>query len=277
MSRVVKLASFSFLIGSTSAFLSRSCYQRPLVCRPVNPSQSRLPSPVPASVEASQLSTPELKLKILRGVSEASRDSSVIPYVVSLICNLEGRNPTCSPTDASNADLLDGEWSLLATYPAASGAVGDKKSRGGPLGALQALSDVAYEALYKNARWSWLAGATRTEGSSSARSYQNIDLSKGEIYNSVEFGGPASWPAGRISVRGSLAPVSATTLEIVFVESSIKVKSPPLGLAVPLPRPRGFVELTYLDCDMRISRGSRNNLFLTVRPRVRGRRASLVS
>ena len=54
-------------------------------------------------------------------------------------------------------------------------------------------------------------------------------------------------------------------LEVVFVSSSIEGVPFAPTLRVPLPRPKGYVDTTYLDNDMRISRGSRSNIFVTVR------------
>lgn len=249
--------------------------------------------------DAEQLSTPELKAAILRGVSRAARDPRETARVVELICSLEGRNPTPKPTSAAAQLLLDGTWSLIATYPtdrALNASYNNDAT--GAFAAMQALSDGVYETLYKNARWSWLAGAARGSGSNrnertnndglqaaapepSARSFQNIDVSRRKVLNVVEFGAMSgrsseSGPSGCITVTGSAQPISDTTLEVVFEESSFKLNpphrwpfsiGPPIQLKLPLPRPKGFVEVTYLDETMRVSRGSRRNLFLTVRPK----------
>jgi hypothetical protein len=240
----------------------------------------------------------------MRSVSRAARDPLEVAEVLGLIGALERLNPTPEPTSAAARPLLDGPWSLIATYPtdraadsrgANGGAAGESDGLlVGPLAAARALSDGVYEALYKNAQWSWLAGSARSSGGSSgassrsptpalgARSFQNIDVARGKLYNVVEFGSAAGssdggGPSGRITVTGSARPVSGATLEVVFEESALELnpprgwpllgRGPPVRVTVPLPRPKGFVEVTYLDETMRVSRGSRRNLFLTVRPK----------
>ena len=100
---------------------------------------------------------------------------------------------------------------------------------------------------------------------------QNLDLANNAIYNVVEFNAPFG-ARGCISVRGEVNREDGSTLGVCFIESSVTLKGAPkvLGqepptITVPLPRPRGFVTTTYLDGDWRISRGSRSNVFLTVR------------
>ena len=138
----------------------------------------------------------------------------------------------------------------------------------------QALLDLTYETLYKSGRWNWLAGGVanrKEQRSSGARSFQNLDLANNAIYNVVEFNAPFG-ARGCISVRGEVNREDGSTLGVCFIESSVTLKGAPkvLGqepptITVPLPRPRGFVTTTYLDGDWRISRGSRSNVFLTVR------------
>ena len=67
---------------------------------------------------------------------------------------------------------------------------------------------------------------------------------------------------------GTIARESPTSLAVVFVASSIEgLPFAPPVVRVPLPRPRGYVETTFLDDEVRISRGSRGTLFVTVRAR----------
>ena len=199
-----------------------------------------------------------LKAAVLRGVSLAARDRSAVPAVIALIAQLEAVNPTRSPVDDAK---LNGTWALIGTY-SVDGPVARSRST------LQTLSDSVYEGLYKNTQWSWLAGGmTSAESSGSkARSFQNIDVARGEIFNIVEF---ASFGRrARITVTGTIARESPTSLAVVFVASSIEgLPFAPPVVRVPLPRPRGYVETTFLDDEMRISRGSRGTLFVTVRAR----------
>ena len=199
-----------------------------------------------------------LKAAVLRGVSLAARDRSAIPAVIANIAQLEALNPTRSPVDDAK---LNGTWALIGTY-SVDGPVARSRN------ALQTLSDSVYEGLYKNTQWSWLAGgmASAESSGSKARSFQNIDVARGEIFNIVEFA--AFGRRARITVTGTIARESPTSLAVVFVASSIEgLPFAPPVVRVPLPRPRGYVETTFLDDEMRISRGSRGTLFVTVRAR----------
>lgn len=145
------------------------------------PAQSFVP-PAPSSrsrvaLNVRQATIAELKTSILRGVSKASRDPSFIPEVLARIRDIERQNPTPEPVDEAQA-LLNGTWSLVATYSVKGGKIagGGAGARDGPLAALQALSDVVYETLYKNNKWSWLAGGMNSAGTEAARSFQNIDV-----------------------------------------------------------------------------------------------------
>jgi len=118
-------------------------------------------------------SNAELKTKIIRGVVLAARKNEELSTLLSDIGKLEKLNPCEAPSDSC---LLNGTWSLIGTY-SSDGIRGQHvapfdnfRSR------LQVISDGIYEALYKNARWSWLAGAD--DGATAARSYQNIDLAR---------------------------------------------------------------------------------------------------
>ena len=219
-----------------------------------------------------------LKTSILRRVSTTREDAdpSTRAAILDEIRQLEALNPSPDPIDQWGS-RLDGQWSLIGTYPDDGSSSSSSSSSGdGASFSPQALLDLTYETLYKSARWNWLAGgiaSRREQRSTGARSFQNLDLASNTIYNVVDFNAPGGGRAC-ISVRGEINREDSATLGVCFTESKITLKDAPKvfgikapELTVPLPRPRGTVTTTYLDDDMRISRGSRNNIFLTVRPR----------
>ena len=224
----------------------------------------------------------ELKKSILRRVQAARAVDTLESRraILAEIRLLEAQNPTPNPVDEGR-DLLDGAWNLVGTYSDSGGSSSSSSmavelGREEASGAIspQALLDLTYETLYKSGRWNWLAGGVanrKEQRSSGARSFQNLDLANNAIYNVVEFNAPFG-ARGCISVRGEVNREDGSTLGVCFIESSVTLKGAPkvLGqepptITVPLPRPRGFVTTTYLDGDWRISRGSRSNVFVTVR------------
>jgi len=178
----------------------------------------------------------ELKASVVRGVNRAARGKESIQVVIDDIKILEKLNPSPRPTESS---LLNGTWSLIGTYSTDGGQT--VAPAGSVRSQLQIISDAIYENIYKNSRWSWLAGAN--SGSSAARSYQNIDTSCGKIVNIVEFSVPApsffqgSSLNGRITVDGSLEIRDFATLQVVFESTTIEVDAP------------RFLPMAFLDAD----------------------------
>lgn len=226
--------------------------------------------------EQSVVRTAELKTRILRQVKDPrNKRKNERQKILEDICELEKLNPNIDPVDTA-IDILNGRWSLIGTFPDTANNSPASKLGANDIVGTRALLNIAYKTLYNSARWSWLAGGlaeTNDDRQMNARSFQTLKLSTEDntIYNTVEFS--MMGRSGEISVRGEVGKEDSSTLNIVFIDSTIRLIDPPnfFGfepmLTIPLPRPRGYVTTTYLDQDMRISRGSRNNIFLTVRPR----------
>lgn len=210
----------------------------------------------------------QMKATLLQSVAFAtagdlspSESARATADVVLQIEAIEARNPTPDPVDSA---LLPGSWSLIFTTGSGRAAAGADSS-------LQAAAfSGVYELLYRNSRWSWLAGGLHRSraddgAAGAASSRQIIDVAGGSILNVVDLKlGPT--PA-KIVVNGAAAPTPSRRdrLEVVFESTELQVGSLLPPLTIPLPRPRGFVDTTFLDETMRISRGSRSTIFLTVR------------
>ena len=137
-----------------------------------------------------------------------------------------------------------GRWSLVfSTLREAP------KSEDGPL---QALSNQVYETLFRFAPA--LAG-----GGTDLLKVKNEQLltEDGRLENVVE-----AFDV-KIKVRGT-AKGDDEVMEVVFEEFRVEA-GPFVKFTLPLPRPRGSIVSTFVDDDLRISRGSRGGLFILKR------------
>lgn len=99
-----------------------------------------------------------------------------------------------------------------------------------------------------------------------ASNEQIVDVAGGLVDNTVDVKVSGS-PALRINVRGTAKPMAGDDelqLEVVFTESSF---GPATGsilptLTIPLPRPKGSLRTTFVDDELRLSRGGRGGLFV---------------
>jgi len=124
----------------------------------------------------------------------------------------------------------------------------------------QEVSNRIYSTLFKFAPF--LAGGSNREQSGiNVANEQTIDEAKGIIDNRVRVS--AFGQTTRIRVYGTAKPTDdASKLEITF--EGFQVND---FLSVPLPRPKGSVVTTFVDDDLRLSRGSRGGLFVLKRMR----------
>ncbi len=168
--------------------------------------------------------------------------------ILSQIARLEGYNPT--PDPLGTPDLLAGNWRLLYTTS-------------------QELLNIDRLPLYQ-------LGAI----------YQCIDLSGQRIYNIAEVAG-IPWLEGLVSVSARFEPVSDYSKRVnVYFERGVLGAQRILGYRNPanfiahltaqaqLPiwqgidfrinsdRPPGWLEVTYLDNDLRIGRGNQGSVFV---------------
>jgi hypothetical protein len=175
-----------------------------------------------------------------RGLLATERDKVKI---LTAISQLEDRNPTSKPIEAVN--LLDGDWRLLYTT-----------SRG-------------------------ILGIARFPLAQLGQVYQCIRASQAKLYNIAEIVG-VPFLEGIVSVAASFEPTSDRRVNVKFERSILGLQrllgytSPdrliqdiesgkkfvPLDFGIENREQKGWLEITYLDEDLRIGRGNEGNVFV---------------
>jgi hypothetical protein len=175
-----------------------------------------------------------------RGLLASDTDRQAI---LSAIAQLEDRNPTPQPVEAS--DLLNGDWRLL--YTTSRGILGIDQFP------LLKLGEV----------------------------YQSIRTIGSRVYNIAEvYGIPGL--EGLVSVAASFKPVSEKRVNVNFERSILglkrfigyqtpaefiqQIESGAKFTAIDFPINRqdqkGWLDITYLDSDLRIGRGNEGSVFV---------------
>ena len=163
--------------------------------------------------------------------------------VLSAIQQLEDTNPTPKPLEAK--DLLQGDWRLL--YTTSKGLLGIDRFPLFKLGQI----------------------------------YQCIRVSEAKVYNIAEIVG-LPMLEGLVSVAATFEPVSERRINVIFERSIIGLqrffsyntpekfiqqiesgkKFLPLDFKIDRGDQKGWLDVTYLDEDMRIGRGNEGNVFV---------------
>ncbi|MDJ0590444.1 MAG: PAP/fibrillin family protein [Pleurocapsa sp. MO_226.B13] len=163
--------------------------------------------------------------------------------VLSAIQQLEDTNPTPNPLEAK--DLLQGDWRLL--YTTSKGILGLDRFPLFKLGQI----------------------------------YQCIRVSEAKVYNIAEIIG-IPMLEGLVSVAATFEPVSESRVNVIFERSIIGLqrlfsyntpekfiqqiesgkKFFPLDFKIERGEQQGWLEITYLDEDMRVGRGNEGNVFV---------------
>ncbi len=163
--------------------------------------------------------------------------------VLSAIQQLEDQNPTPRPLEAK--DLLEGNWRLLYT--------------------------TSREIL----------GIDRFPLLNLGQIYQCIRTAEAKLYNIAEIVG-LPFLEGLVSVCANFEPVSERRVNVKFERSIVGLqrffsyqspdkfikdietgkKFPPLDFSLANRERQGWLEITYLDEDMRIGRGNQGNVFV---------------
>lgn len=178
-----------------------------------------------------------------RGISSSPSDRAAIQAAAA---TLEGRNPTPNPLQAT--DRLNGDWRLL----------------------------------YTTSRE--LLNIDRLPLASLGPIYQCIRLAENRIYNIAEVNGPPLL-SGLVAVAATLEAVSTQRVNVGFERGVIGLRQA-LGYESPVQfvgamqttpnfslfqgidfrinrdRQAGWLEVTYLDDDLRIGRGNQGSLFV---------------
>ena len=163
--------------------------------------------------------------------------------VLSAIQELEDSNPTPQPIAAK--EMLEGDWRLL--YTTSKGILGLDRFPLFKLGQI----------------------------------YQCIRTAEARVYNIAEIVG-TPFLEGLVSVSARFEPVSAKRINVIFERSIIGLqrflnyKSPsslieqiekgkkflPLDFKIENREQKGWLDITYLDEDMRVGRGNEGNVFV---------------
>jgi hypothetical protein len=163
--------------------------------------------------------------------------------VLAAIQELEDSNP--NPQPLKSQELLEGDWRLL--YTTSKGILGLDRFPLLKLGQI----------------------------------YQSIRLAETKIYNIAEIIG-LPWLEGLVSVSATFNPVSDKRVNVMFERSIIGLqrlfnydspsqfikqielgkKFPPFDLPIDNRGRQGWLDITYLDRDMRIGRGNEGNVFV---------------
>ncbi len=163
--------------------------------------------------------------------------------ILSAIANLEDFNPTPRPLEAT--DLLDGNWRLLYTTS------------------------------------SELLNLNRIPLTNLTKIYQCIRVKDRSVYNIAEISG-LPFLEGLVSVAAKFEPVSSKRVQVKFERSIIglqrlidykypgnfieEIESGKKFLAIDFPiksnEQQGWLDITYLDNDLRIGRGNQGSVFV---------------
>lgn len=163
--------------------------------------------------------------------------------ILSAIARLEDRNPTPNPIERS--DLLDGNWRLL----------------------------------YTTSRE--LLGFDRLPGFKLGQVYQCIRTDSGKIYNLAEIVG-LPWLEGLVAVAANLEVISERRVNVKFqraiagLQRFLGYQSPgetiaqieagkkfsPIDFNISDRDRQGWLEITYLDDELRIGRGNQGSVFV---------------
>lgn len=175
-----------------------------------------------------------------RGLLATEADRQAI---LAAIAQLEDLNPTLRPLDAP--ELLDGNWRLLYTSSRA------------------------------------LLGLDRFPLLNLGQVYQCIRTGTSQVYNIAEIVG-IPYLEGIVSVAARFYPVSERRVDVRFERSILGLKRligyqapmefiaaiesgqsfTAIDFPIPTDDQRGWLDITYLDQDLRISRGNEGSVFV---------------
>ena len=246
------------------------------------------------ATDASEMTVPERKQRLVQLCAKTDRGKSATPEVAaeieSIVASLESINPTKDP--ATNKELITGKWSLLYTGASAEDAAKRAELEGAIGSALTEVSGSSGNVAVDTAAGSSDAAASSDGGSSmkpmgrtistfsgnavdNKGNFQDIDAFKGEVFNRAElalFGVPLEVKivASCVPVDPSVTGGESVRLAVAFRNVNLTLGPLPT-LTIPLTwindgkGPEGWLDTTYLDDDLRLGRGDKGSTFVTVR------------
>lgn len=179
------------------------------------------------------LTVPALKSALLEAIAKERQGSGSVEAIWSATERLEEAATAPGP--------ISGRWSLVFS------TMSDRQVG-------LDVTDAVYKRIFKFLP-SLAGGAERDLD---VRNEQLVDLDAGIVDNVVVIKLPSF--SVRLRVRGTAAVQSASSVAIAF--DSVQIAAPPLDVTLPLPRPRGAIRTTFVDDELRVSRGSRGGLFV---------------
>jgi len=182
---------------------------------------------------------------LLRAVGENRGERDILDAAAAL----EAQNVRTAP--------VSGRWALVFSTQTARPADSAAKSI---VDLPQEVSNAIYSVLFKVAPF-LAGGQERRQKAFSVANEQNVDEAAGTVDNRVTL--TVNKQKIDIRVFGTARPTDdEDALEIIFEGFE-------LGLlpTIPLPRPVGRIVTTFVDEDLRLSRGSRGGLFVLKRIR----------
>lgn len=193
----------------------------------------------------------QLKKVVIQAVANTNRGKDTTAdqkqNILRLIEALEACNPTTSPVDSP---LLSGLWSLLYTAPVYEEKV-DKYAGAeeGPF--LARLKPLSFGSIRQTA------------------SFQVIDTGNSIVQNIAEFiflGIKGSLVIEGKAVKSSTFEKESVRIEVTFESFFLRIgkwQSPKIPL--DWVNPKGWVDTTFLDQDLRVGRGDKGSIFVSAR------------
>ncbi|XP_049388484.1 fibrillin-5, chloroplastic isoform X1 [Solanum stenotomum] len=196
-----------------------------------------------SNVEVSHSTSSQVKIQLYdalqginRGIFGVSSDKKF--EIEELVKQLESQNPTFEPT--LSLDKVAGNWKLI--YSTIS-ILGSKRTKLG-LRDFITLGDL----------------------------YQNIDISQGKAVNVIKFNARGlSLLSGELMIEASFKIASKSRVDIFYNNSGItpdqlmNVFQKNYSLLLGIFNPEGWLEITYVDENLRIGRDDKGNVFVLER------------
>jgi hypothetical protein len=191
------------------------------------------------------------KTELLNAIAPLNRGLGNTPSdraaALAAVANLEDRNPTPRPTEAP--ELLNGDWRLL--YTTSRGILSINRPP------LLRLGEV----------------------------YQCIRTADATLYNVAEVNPQLGWFAGLVAVAARFEVVSTCRVRVRFERSTLGLQNlldynapqslitryqnadalRALNLRFNPDQQQGWLDITYLDADLRIGRGNEGSIFVLTR------------
>jgi len=246
------------LTGATG-FVPPACWGRALAsARP-----SRAAARVPGLAMASQSEREAAKKELLvLAAGPGKKDGSSKDAILAAVRKLEQMNPTPKPAESP---LLSGTYSLLFTGSESDEELKARKKREGFIGSTLTETSGASDS----------GGGGKKSGKliRSKETSQDIDLAGGAVVNRATFS--VLGLGLEVCLEGTCARVDEeefkyTRIDVAFRRVLIKIGRLP-ALRIPLgwvntgKGPQGSVTTTYLDEELRLGRGDKGSVFVTVR------------